>query len=149
VGAAPGGAYSPIEKKFIRAVDLFSTLFPKDEENGAVLYSLGEFFYKRGDYDGAVRRFGKVVVDHPKSTNAGVAGDRILESLQKAEDYDNIELWAGKLKGTTAFKEPAEQQRLDRIIVDSMLKQGDTLVERGYAARGANYYLRVAREYPK
>jgi TolA-binding protein len=145
--ADPG--YSSIEKKFIRAVDLFSTLFPKDSENGAVLYSLGEFFYKRGDYDGAVQRFGKVVVDHPKSANAGVAGDRILESLQKAEDYDNIELWAGKLKGTTAFAEAGEQQRLDRIIVDSMLKQGDTLVERGYAARGASYYLRVAREYPK
>lgn len=145
--AAP--EYNPIEKKFIRAVDLFSTLFPKDEQNGAVLYSLGEFFYKRGDYDGAVQRFGKVVVDHPKSANAGVAGDRILESLQKAEDYDNIELWAGKLKGTAAFKDASEQERLNRIIVDSMLKQGDTLVERGYAARAASYYLRVAKEYPK
>ncbi len=149
--AAPGAeaSYSTLERKFIRAVDLFSTLFPKDEQNGAVLYSLGEFFYKRGDYDGAVQRFGKVVVDHPKSANAGASGDRILESLQKAEDYDNIELWAGKLKGTQAFADAGEQQRLDRIIVDSMLKQGDTLVERGYSARAASYYLRVAREYPK
>jgi TolA-binding protein len=141
--------YTVLEKKFIRAVDLFSTLFPADEANGAVLYSLGEFFYQRGDYDGAVQRFGKVVVEHPKSDNAAVSGDRILESLVKAADYDNIELWAGKLKAAPAFKAAAEQQRLDRIIVDSLLKQGDTLGDRGYYARAANYYLRVATEYPK
>ncbi|HET6585331.1 MAG TPA: tetratricopeptide repeat protein, partial [Nannocystaceae bacterium] len=135
--------------KFIRAVDLFSTLFPKDEQNGAVLYSLGEFFYGRGDYDGAVKRFGKVVVEHPDSENAAVSGDRILESLQKAADYDNIELWAGKLKAAPAFKAADEQARLDRIIVDSLLKQGDTLGDRGYYARAASYYLRVATEHPR
>ncbi len=147
--AGGGDRYSVLERKFIRAVDLFSALFPEDEQNGAVLYALGEFFHNRGDYDGAVQRFGKVVVDYPGDANAGAAGDRILESLQKAEDYDTIELWAGKLKGTKSFAAPEEQQRLDRIIVDSLLKQGDTLVDRGYSARGASYYLRVAAEYPK
>ncbi|MBC8069316.1 MAG: tetratricopeptide repeat protein, partial [Deltaproteobacteria bacterium] len=147
--AVTAQVYDPLERKFIRAVDLFSSLFPEDESSGAVLYALGEFFYNRGDYDGAVQRFGKVVVEHPSSANAGASGDRILESLGKADDYDNIELWAGKLKGTQAFAEPSEQQRLDRIIVDSMLKQGDILVERGYSARAAGYYLRVAKEYPK
>ncbi len=141
--------YSPLERKFIRATDLFSVLFPKDPENGTVLYALGDFFHNRGDYDGAVQRYGKVVVEHPTSANAGVAGDRILDSLGKAADFDNIEIWAGKLKGTTAFAPPDEQARLDRIIVDSLLKQGDTLVERGYAGRGASYYLRVATEHPK
>lgn len=150
--AAPVAApdrYSPLERKFIRATDLFSVLFPEDEQSGAVLYALGEFFHNRGDYDGAVQRYGTIVVEHPTSENAGVAGDRILESLGKAADYDNIEIWAGKLKGTKAFAPPEEQARLDRIIVDSLLKQGDTLVDRGYAGRGASYYLRVATEHPK
>ncbi len=147
--AGDAARYSPLERKFIRAVDLFSSLFPDDEQNGAVLYALGDFFYNRGDYDGAVQRYGKLVVDHPADGNAGAAGDRILESLQKAADYDNIELWAGKLKATKSFAAPEEQARLDRIIVDSLLKQGDTLVERGYAARGASYYLRVAAEHPR
>ena len=141
--------YTPLERKFIRATDLFSVLFAEDEQNGAVLYALGEFFHNRGDYDGAVQRYGKIVVDHPTSANAGVAGDRILDSLGKAADYDNIEIWAGKLKGTKAFSPPEEQTRLDRIIVDSLLKQGDTLVDRGYPGRGASYYLRVATEHPK
>lgn len=140
---------NPLEKKFIRAVDLFSSLFPGDEQNGAVLYSLGEFLYARGDYDGAVQRFGKVAVDYPTSDNAAAAGDRILESLRQADDYDNIELWAGKLKGAPAFTPPEEQARLDRIIVESLLKQGERLSDRGYYARAASYYLRVAAEYPK
>ncbi len=141
--------YTPVERKFVRATDLFSALFPADEQGGAVLFALGEFFHGRGDYDGAVQRYGKIVVEHPTDANAGTAGDRILESLGKAADYDNIEIWAGKLEGTTAFAAPEEQARLGRIIVDSLLKQGDTLVERGYAGRGANYYLRVATEHPK
>jgi TolA-binding protein len=144
-----GAAYTKLERKFIRAVDLFAALFPEDEEIGAVLYKLGEFFYAREDFDNAISRFGMVVVDHPRSANAGAAGDRILESLNKAEDYDKIELWAGKLKTAPAFEEASEQQRLDRIIVDSLLKQGDTMVDRGYHARAAGYYLRVSKEFPK
>src|SRR5690606_21210691 len=50
-GEKPGGSpYTALEQKFILAVDLFSALFPDDEQNGAVLYKLGEFFYGRGDY---------------------------------------------------------------------------------------------------
>ncbi len=150
---APGddveNQYTKLERKFIRAVDLFAALFPEDEEIGAVLYKLGDFFYGREDYDNAISRFGMVVVDHPDSENAGAAGDRILESLNKAEDYDQIELWAGKLKSAPAFKPADEQQRLDRIIIDSLLKQGDTMVDRGYHARAAGYYMRVPKEYPK
>lgn len=141
--------YSRVERKFVRAVDLFAALFPEDEQIGAVLFKLGEFFYAQEDYDDAVQRFGKVVVDYPQSANAGAAGDRILESLGRAEDYDNIELWAGKLKTAPAFAAADEQARLDRIIVDSLLKQGDTLVDRGYSARAAGYYLRVPAEYPE
>lgn len=138
-----------LERKFVRAVELFAALFPKDDEIASVIYKLGEFFYTGEDYDAATQRFGRVVVDYPRSEEAGAAGDRILESLNKAKDYDNIELWAQKLKGAPAFSAKAEQQRLDRIIVESLLKQGETLASRGYYARSASYYLRVAREYPK
>jgi TolA-binding protein len=141
--------YTPLERKFIRATDLFAALFPEDEQQAAVSHALGEFFYNRGDYDAAVQRFGRVVIDHPESPDAAVAGDRILESLVKAEDYDNIEIWAARLKDAKAFAPAAEQARLDRIIVDSLLKQGDKLVDRGYAGRAASYYLRVATEHPK
>lgn len=144
-----GAQYTKLERKFIRAVDLFAALFPDDDEIGAVLYKLGDFFYGREDYDNAISRFGMVVVDHPDSENAGAAGDRILESLNKAEDYDKIELWAGKLKTAPAFEAAGEQQRLDRIIIDSLLKQGDSMVDRGYHARAAGYYMRVPKEYPK
>lgn len=147
--AATQQPYSRVERKFVRAVDLFAALFPEDDEIGAVLFKLGEFFYAQEDYDNAVQRFGKVVVEYPDSQNAGAAGDRILESLGRAEDYDNIELWAGKLKTAPAFSTGEEQARLDRIIVDSLLKQGDTLVDRGYHARAAGYYLRVPAEYPR
>jgi len=137
-----------ISAKYVHTIDRFIALFPKDDEIGRVLYKLGEFFYGRGDYDRAVQRFGRVIVEYPESEEAGAAGDRILESLAKAKDYDNIELWAQKLKGAKAFAAQAEQARLDRIIVESLLAQGELLTKRGYFERAASYFLRVAREYP-
>ncbi|RMH00183.1 MAG: hypothetical protein D6705_01000 [Deltaproteobacteria bacterium] len=138
-----------IAAKYVHAIDRFIALFPDDDEIGRVLYKLGEFFYARGDYDRAVQRFGRVILEHPDSEEAGAAGDRILESLAKAKDYDNIELWAQKLKGAKAFASDEEQARLDRIIVESLLAQGQSLTKRGYYERAASYFLRVAREYPQ
>ena len=49
--------------------------------------------------------------------------------------------------GAQAFQDKTEQQRLDRIIVDSLLKQGETLAGRGYYSRAANYYLRIDKAF--
>ena len=55
-------------------------------------------FYDYGEYDEAIKRFGVIVTKYPDDPNAGPAGDRILSALSKAQDYENIETWARKLK---------------------------------------------------
>ncbi len=141
--------FSHDENGFVQAAEVFSRLFPEDEEIGAVVFQVGEFFYRRNDFDAAIQRFGHVAIDHSGGESSALAGDRILECLAKAQDYDNIELWATKLKAAPAFVPSEEQERLDRIIVDSLLKQGVSLAHRGYYGRAASYFLRVASEYPK
>ncbi len=74
----------PVDRKFAEAIDLYATLFPADKDIVGVIYENGELFYRYGDYDEAIKRFGLIVTRYPDDPNAGAAGDRILEGLNKA-----------------------------------------------------------------
>lgn len=136
------------DRKFAAAADIYATLFPKDQEIVTVIYKNGQFFFDYGDYDEAVKRFGLIVERYPDDSNAGPAGDRILESLSKAKDYDNIEQWARRLKGTKPFAARAEQERLDRMIVVALMKTGEKRAAEGKLVEAAAAFRRVPADYP-
>lgn len=137
------------DRKFAEATDLYATLFPADPEIVTVIYRNGQMFFDYGDYDEAVKRFGLIVTKYPDDPNAGAAGDRILEALVKAENYENVEEWARKLKKAKAFQSKPEQERLDRLIVESIGKSAEKYAAGGHYERAAGFYLRVANEFPK
>ena len=138
----------PVDRKFAEAIDLYATLFPADKDIVGVIYENGELFYRYGDYDEAIKRFGLIVTRYPDDPNAGAAGDRILEGLNRAADYENIETWARKLKKARAFQSREQQTRLDRLIVESILKSGEKYGAAGDPAKAARFYLRVPTEFP-
>jgi len=137
------------DRQFAEAADLYATLFPKDKEIITVIYKNGQFFYDYGDYDEAIKRFGLIVERYPDDPNAGAAGDKILEALGKAKDYENIETWARRLKKTKAFSSKDEQARMDKLIVGSMMKSGEKYMAAGQYDRAAEFFKRVPKEYPK
>jgi cellulose synthase operon protein C len=148
---ASGGAKREItdsDRLFGEAADLYATLFPNDKEIVTVIYKNGQFFFDYGDYDEAVKRFGLIIERYPDDPNAGSAGDRILEALNKAKNYENIEGWARRLKKTKAFASKDEQDRLDKLIVGAVMKSGEKYAQTGEYDKAAAFFLRVPREYP-
>lgn len=135
-----------VDKKFGEAIDLYATLFPADPTLVGVIFKNGQMFYDYGEYDEAIKRFGVIVTKYPKDPNAGPAGDRILSALNKAQDYENIETWARKLKTAPSFAAPDQQQRLAKLIVESIQKSGDKFAEAGKYEQAATFYLRVPKE---
>src|SRR5262249_29192742 len=117
-------------------------------EIAQILYKNGELFFNRGDYDEAIKRFGKLVETFPSSPVAVQAGDKILESLNKAKDYENVEGWARRLLKVPAFQSKADQDRLGRLVVDAGMKAGEEKAEKDPLGAAA-VYLRVAGEFPK
>jgi tetratricopeptide (TPR) repeat protein len=103
-------------------------------------------FYDYGEYDEAIKRFGVIVTKYPQDPNAGPAGDRILAALNKAQDYENIENWARKLKDAPSFAAKDQQERLARLIVESIQKSGDKYADAGKYEEAATFYLRVPKE---
>ncbi|MCE9574473.1 MAG: tetratricopeptide repeat protein [Deltaproteobacteria bacterium] len=139
----------PVDTKFAEAVDLYATLFPADPKLVEVIFKNGQLFYDYGNYDEAIKRFGLIVTKYPDDPNAGPAGDRILKGLAQAQDYENIEDWARRLKKAKAFAAPDQQARLDRLIVDSIGKSGDKYADAGKYEQAAQFYLRIPKEFPK
>ncbi len=136
----------PVDKKFGEAIDLYATLFPADPTLVGVIFKNGQMFYDYNEYDEAIKRFGVIVTKYPKDPNAGPAGDRILSALNKAQDYENIENWARKLKTAPAFSAKEQQDRLAKLIVESIQKSGDKHAEGGRYEEAATFYLRVPKE---
>src|SRR5262245_17176282 len=136
------------DRLFGEAADIYATLFPKDKEIVTVIYKNGQFFFDYGDYDEAVKRFGLIVERYPDDPNAGAAGDRILQALNKAKNSETMEAWARRLKKTKAFSSRDEQDRLDKLIVNSVMKSGEKYASEGKYDKAASFYLRVPREYP-
>ena len=151
VGNPGGGGKREItdsDRLFAEAADRYATLFPNDKEIVTVIYKNGQFFFDYGDYDEAVKRFGLIVERYPDDPNAGAAGDKILQALNKAKDYENIESWARRLKKTKAFGSKDEQARLDKLIVGAVMKSGEKYAQSGDYDKAAAFYLRVPSEYP-
>jgi len=137
---------APVDKKFGEAIDLYATLFPADDKLVGVIFKNGQMFYDYQEYDEAIKRFGVIVTKYPKDPNAGPAGDRILSALNKAQDYENIEFWARKLKGAPSFAAKDQQERLTRLIVEAIQKSGDHYADGGKYEKAATFYLRVPKE---
>lgn len=148
---APAGAgcgESENDQKFSSAIELYVQLFPDDPDLPEILFRQGRLYYDRGVYDPAVRLFGQLLERFGESEYAAPAGELILDSFNRAQDYGNIESWARRLKGAPAFSSDEAQARLDGLILQSMFKVGEQLAERGDHAQAADAYLRAAEEFP-
>lgn len=149
-GAAPKATCAETEndQKFSQAIELYVQLFPNDPDLPEILFRQGKLYYDRGVYDPAVRLWGQLLERFPKSEYAGPAGDLILDSFNRAEDFGNIEKWARRLKKSAAFASADAQRRLDGLILASVFKFGEQLAQKDDHGGAAEAYFRAAEEFP-
>lgn len=136
------------DQKFSDAIELYVQLFPEDPDLPEILFRQGRLYYDREIFDPAVRLFGQLLERFPTSDYAEPAGELILDSFNRADDYANIETWARRLKSAPAFQSAEKQRRLDGLILASIFKVGEQLAERNEHAEAANAYFRAAEEFP-
>ncbi len=145
----PGGQETETDKKFAEALELYAQLYPNDPALPELFFRQGKLYYDYGVYDPAVKIWGTLLEKFPNSKEASPAGELILDSFNRAKNYENIETWARRLKTVPAFQSSAQQQRLDALIVQAVFKQGEQKSAQGDHAAAAQAYLRAAREFPK
>ena len=139
---------TPTDKQLTEAMELYVATYPEDAAVPDLLFRQGKLYYDYGVFDPAVRQWGLLLEQYPRSGEAKAAGDLILDSFNRGKDYENIEVWARRLKTAPAFSAAAEQKKLDELIVGAVFKQGEQLAAAGAHGRSAQAYLRAAREFP-
>lgn len=146
-----GGAFQETEadKKFAEALDLYAQLYPNDPALPELFFRHGRQYYDYGVYDSAVKIWGSLLEKFPRSQFALAAGELILDSFNRAKDYENIETWARRLKTAPAFASETNQKKLDTLIVQAVFKQGEQKSQSGDHLGAAKAYLRAAKEFPK
>ncbi|MEI9935866.1 MAG: tetratricopeptide repeat protein [Pseudomonadota bacterium] len=140
---------SPTDKQLTEAMELYIKNYPDDKQIPELLFRQGKLYYDYQVYDPAVRQWGLLLEKYPNSKYTVGAGELILDSFNKSKDYSNIETWARRLKTAPAFQAPAQQTRLNALIVGAVFKQGEQLSEQGDHAKSAAAYLHAASEFPK
>lgn len=140
---------TPTDAKFSEAIELYVELYPSDPDVPGILFRQGRMYFERGIYDPAVRLFGQLLERYPNSDFASAAGELVLESFNRAQDYANIERWARRLKESPAFASGDAQRKLDKLILQSVFKIGEQLAGRGEHEEAAAAYLRAAEEFPR
>ena len=147
----PGATFQETEadKKFAEALDLYAQLYPNDPALPELFFRQGRQYYDYGVYDSAVKIWGSLLEKFPRSQFALSAGELILDSFNRAKNYENIETWARRLKTAPAFAGDANQKKLDTLIVQAVFKQGEQKSQAGDHLAAAKAYLRAAKEFPK
>ena len=145
-----GSAFQETEadKKFAEALELYAQLYPTDPALPELFFRQGRQYYDYGVYDSAVKIWGSLLEKFPRSQYALAAGELILDSFNRAKNYENIETWARRLKSAPAFASDANQKKLDTLIVQAVFKQGEQKAAAGEHGDAARAYLRAAKEFP-
>jgi TolA-binding protein len=136
------------DKKLTEAMELYVQSYPEDKQVPELLFRQGQLYYEYGVYDPAVRQWGLLLEKYPDSQYARGAGELILDSFNKSQDYGNIETWARRLRTAPAFQAPDAQKRLVTLLVAAVFKQGEQYATAGDHGKAAAAYLRAAKEFP-
>jgi cellulose synthase operon protein C len=140
---------SETDKTFAETLDYYGQLYPTDPALPELLFRQGKLYYDYKVYDTAVKIWGGLLEKFPTSQFAPPAGELILDSFNKSNNYDNIETWARRLKTARGFESAAQQARLDTLIVQAVFKQGEQKAAANDHLGAAAAYLRAAKEFPR
>ena len=146
---AGSDSFARAADKYTEALDLYAQFYPKDPELPAMFYRQGRYYFDTGNYDPAVKILGMLLEKFPNAEQSRDAGETILESFNRAKNYENIETWARRLKALPSFSGPKQQEKLDALIVVAVFKHGEQAAAAGDHAAAASAYLRAAKEFPK
>ncbi|HEY2515487.1 MAG TPA: tetratricopeptide repeat protein, partial [Polyangiaceae bacterium] len=124
-------------------------LYPTDPALPELFFRQGKLYYDYGVFDPAVKIWGSLLERFPSSPYAQGAGELILDSFNRAKNYENIETWARRLKTAPGFQTAAQQTKLETLLVQAVFKQGEQKGAAGDHAAAGTAYLRAAKEFPK
>ena len=131
------------EKKELEALDQYSTLFPESKKTKNIIYKSAYLLYNKNQFKEASDRFRVVIGMDPKSKEAMLAANLILDSFTLVEDWSNLKevskaFYDQESLGNAAFKKEVysiyEKASFKRIEVNFESDKNETTAADAFVA---------------
>ncbi|MFB6264471.1 MAG: tetratricopeptide repeat protein, partial [Bradymonadaceae bacterium] len=135
------------EKKFVKASDQYSRMFPDTEVTPTVDFVAAEVYKARGHYSECIPRYKNIIENAPNHRYASFAGNSLLEANYVLERWDAVEKWARHLLENKIF-DVTPKESLKSAIAYAINERSKDLKEKGKTKKAAAELLRLADEFP-
>jgi cellulose synthase operon protein C len=141
-------AYAPEVKKFEQASILYLKAFPKGEKAAEIRKRLGGLYYVHNDFEPAMTVFRGIIKDSPKSKDAPIAAEYILDIHNIRSDIDSYQKDGTEfLKNPTIASSPVGREIKENLNKVNFLK-ADTLSKGGKYSEAGKAFEAFAKAHP-
>ena len=138
------------EKKELEALDQYAKLYPDDKKTRNIIYKSAYLLYNKNQFKEASDRFRVVIGMDPKSKEAMLAANLILDSFTLVEDWENLK------EVSKAFhdQENLGNAKFKKEVFNIYERASFKLIETTYAEKkddlwAADQYMAFYEEFPK
>lgn len=156
----PAEEIAPLRQRYVKGVDAFLALKPKDEVAPNFAYAAAAIFYAHNHFDEANKRFEAIVNNYPTSEAAKFAANLILDRLIAQKDWTKAAEYAARFSETVTSGDKGVFAKIEGgakfKIAQKTLEEGGKDIEEGRIAEGiakleegSRAYLKLVEDDPK
>ena len=136
------------EKKFVKASDQYSEMYPETDVTPTIDYVAAEVYKARGHYSECIDRYESIIENAPDHRYASFAGNSLLVANYRLKNWKEVEKWARHLLENKIF-DVTPKDSLEQSIAYAINKQAQELDKAGEGKKAATKMVALAEEFPE
>jgi tetratricopeptide (TPR) repeat protein len=149
----PGAGPQPISRErqqLLTACEAYLRWQPAGPKRVEIAYKAADVYYRHNRFPEAVKLFGAIALENPRSEVAAYAANLVLDSLNLQGDWKGMSAWAQRFyKDDELLRaHPSLKDDLSRVIEQSAFKVVEQMEKEKRHAAAADAYLAFARDWP-
>lgn len=148
-----GDSTAPVEfdstiKAFEVVAARYTAAFPQSEEAVAVKFKMATLYYLYNQFDKALPAFQSIVREHPRSEQAQLSANLILDIYNLQKDYDGLEKAGSQLLAVPELASSEVGSQVRGVVQRSAFKRAQDLEGSQEFLKSAEAYEAFAKENP-
>lgn len=137
----------PPVSRFIKAAMAYADAFPRSEKAPDILRRVGVLYYGYNQFDSAIPVFERILRDYPKSPNAEIAGNLILDIYKLKNDMIGFAEKGQQMLANPNIANSKFGSQIRGMLEKANFMRADKLAEKGDPAKAAKEFEAFASTY--
>lgn len=137
----------PPVARFEKAALRYIEVFPKGDKTSDIMRRLGVLYYSYNHFDEAIDLFEKVIRENPKSQNAEIAGNLILDIFKLKNDMVGFAEKGQQLLANPVFAKTKFGEQVKGMMEKASYMKADKIADSGDSLKAAKEFETFAGTY--